>query len=175
MARKAAITVTDRAESARNEAVEAARRNPALARRLAGNPFGGGSRELPLKEAGRWKTYLGNNYSNENEFFELKQDGWIPLTEDDLACPVNETGFRKSVDGYLVRGPQGQEMLFKMDMRDYRVLVQAKTEANMRGIGSARKIKQDIAEAAGSQIGAEAGDYINSLDGQVIDRIVGGA
>ncbi len=57
---------------------------------------------------------------------------------------------------------------------DYRLLSDAKTDANMRGIGSAKKIKADMAEAAGSQIGSEAGDYIHGLDGAVIDRITGG-
>lgn len=173
MARKSQITVTDRAEGAKNAAVELARRNPALARRLAGNPFGGGTRAIPMKEPGRWQTYVANTYVNDGEFLTMKERGWVPVSPDDLACKVEESGFRLSPDGYLVRGPQGQEMLFKMDVEDYRLLTQAKTEANMRGIGSARKIKQDIAEAASGQIGSEAADYINNLDGQVVDRIVG--
>ena len=44
----------------------------------------------------------------------------------------------------------------------------------MRGIGSAAKIKADMANAAGSNLGGEAGDYINNLDGGVIDQITGG-
>lgn len=173
MPRKSQITVTDRAEGAKNSAVDLARRNPALARRLAGNPFGGGSRAIPMKETGRWHTYIANTYVDEGEFLRMKERGWEPVRPDDLGCKVEESGFRLSPDGYLVRGPQGQEMLWKMDAADYRLLVAAKTDANMHGIGSAKKIKEDMANAAGSQIGSEAGDYINSLDGQVIDRIVG--
>lgn len=175
MARKSQITVTARAEGVKNAHAEIARRNPALARRLAGNPFGGGSRAVPLKEPERWHTYVANTYVNESEFLLMKERGWEPLTEDDLACPVSESGFRKSPDGYLVRGEMGREMVFKMDVEDYRLLEQAKTNANMKGIGSAKKIKSDMAEAAASSMGDEAASYIHNLDGQVIDRITGEA
>ena len=48
------------------------------------------------------------------------------------------------------------------------------TDQNKQGIGATSKIKADLAEAAGSQLGSEAGDYIHGLDGQVIDQIAGG-
>jgi hypothetical protein len=168
MARKSQITVTNRAETAKT-------RNVALARRLAsGNVQGGGTRALPLKEPQRWHTYIANTYLNESEFYDMKQKGWEPLAPEDLGCKVEDSGFTLSTDGYLVRGVQGKEMVFKMDKADYDLLVTAKTSQNLRGIGSAKKVKADIAEAAGSQLGDEAGSYINSLDGQVIDRITGG-
>jgi len=174
MPRKSQITVTDRADAAKNSTAELARRNPALARRLAGNPHGSGSRSVPMKEPGRWHTYIANTYENEGEFLQMKEGGWVPVTADDLACKVEESGFRLSTDGYLVRGPQGQEMLFKMSTDDYRLMAQAKTNANMHGIGSSKKVKADLAEAAGSQLGDEAAEFMNSLDGQVVDRITGG-
>lgn len=174
MSRKPTITVTARADNAKTAATELARRNPALARRLAGNPFGGGSRALPLKEPARWHTYIGNTYADEGEFVTLRELGWEPLRADDLACPVDESGYRQSVDGYLVRGPQGQEMLWKMSVEDYRLMSAAKTDANMKGIGSAKKIKQDMADAAAGSMGDEAANYIHNLDGQVVDRITGG-
>lgn len=171
MARKSQITVTDRAELAKNRATLAAR-NPALARRLAGNPFGSGSKAIPMKEQGRWHTYIANTYVDESAFLRMKENGWVPVTEDDLACTVEESGFRKSTDGYLVRGPQGQEMLWKMDAEDYRLLQDAKTQANLKGIGSRKKIQADMAEAASGQLGDEAAEYINNLPGQVVDTIV---
>lgn len=175
MARKSSITVTNRAEGAKNAAVELARRNPALARRLASNPHGSGSRSIPLKEPGRWHTYVANTYLDESAFLRMKEGGWVPLTTDDLACKVEESGFRLSPDGYLVRGVNGQEMVFKMPAEDYRLLVQAKTDANLKGIGSQSKIKQDMAEAASGQMGDEAASYISKLDGKVVDTITGGS
>lgn len=173
MARKSQITVSNRADALKSGAAELARRNPALARRLAGNPFGGGTRAIPLKEPERWHTFIANTYVDESAFLRMKENGWVPLTPDDLACAVEESGFRLSPDGYLVRGPQGQEMVFKMDREDYRLLADAKTQANLKGIGSASKIKADMAEAAASQMGDEAANYIANLPGQVVDRITG--
>jgi hypothetical protein len=164
--RKSQITVTDRAEGAKNSAVN-------LAKRLAGNPHGAGSRMVPMSEEGRWHLYIANTYVDEGAFLRMKEGGWEPVTPSDLGCKVEDSGFRLSTDGYLVRGPQGQEMLWKMDEADYRMLAQAKTDANMRGIGSASKVKHDIANAASGQLGGEAADYINNLDGKVIDTIVG--
>ena len=168
MPRKSNITVTDRADSAKT-------RNAALARRLAsGNVQGGGNRQIPLKEAARWHTYIANTYLNEGQFYGMRQKGWVPLEPADLNCSVEESGFRLSVDGYLVRGPRGEEMVFKMEKDDYAALAAAKTAANMRGIGSASNIKADMANVAGSALGSEAGDYIHGLDGAVVDRITGG-
>lgn len=172
--RKSAITVTSRADAAKSGAVELARRNPALARRLAGNPHGGGTKALPMKEPGRYHTYIANNYADEGELLRMKERGWVPLEPGDLACSVEETGFRLSPDGYMVRGPQGQEMVFKMAAEDYALLQQAKTDVNNRGIGSASRIKADMANAAAGQLGGEAAEYINSLEGSVVDRITGG-
>jgi len=167
MPRKSQITVTSRADAART-------RNAALARRLQGNPFGGGNRAIPLKEPGRFHTYIENTYLNENAFYEMKEKGWEPLTPEDLACEVKDSGFRLSEDGYLVRGEHGREMIFKMSKEDYRELEAAKTRANNRGIGSASKIRDEVANAAAGSLGSEAADYISKLPGQVIDHISGG-
>lgn len=173
MPRKSSITVTDRAEGARNSATELARRNPALAKRLAGNPHGSGSRQIPLKEPGRWATYVANTYVNESEFVLMKERGWVPLTADDLACKVEESGFKLSTDGYLVRGPQGQEMAWKMAAEDHRLLTAAKTEANLKGIGSRSKIKADMAEAGAAQFGDEGATYISKISDGVMDHVGG--
>lgn len=178
--RKSQITVTDRGEGAKNAAVASLReRNPALARRLAGNVHGGGSRKIPLKEGhdwegGRWRIYISNEDVPQASALEMKEYGYVPVTPEDLACKVEEAGFKLSTDGYLVRGPQGKEMLWKMEGADYRLVQEAKTTANNRGTGSAAKIKSDMANAASASMGDEAATFINGLEGQVVDRITGG-
>lgn len=168
MARKSNITVTSRADAAKT-------RNVALARRLAsGRIHTSGTKDVPLKEPQRWHTHIASALLDESRFYQMKQNGWVPLTPADLDCPVEESGFSLSPDGYLVRGPQGKEMIFKMDKADYRLLEQAKTDANMRGIGSASKVRSDMAEAASGTLGDEAANYISKLPGQVIDTITGG-
>lgn len=168
MPRKSKITVTSRADTAKT-------RNAALARRLAsGNPFAAGTKSIPLKEPHRWHTYIANTYVDDSAFYEMRRNGWEPLLPEDLGCPIEESGFTVSVDGHLVRGPRGQEMIFKMDADDYRLLERAKTERNMASIGSRSKTKNEMANAAGKQLGDEAGSFINGLQGEVIDRITGG-
>jgi hypothetical protein len=172
--RKSQITATPRVEAVKSSFAALARENPALARRLAsGNPFASGSKEIPLLEPKRWHTYIANIDADPRAFHKMKANGWLPLEEADLACPVEESGFEKKPDGSL-RSPDGKDMVFKMDIQHYRMLERIKTENNMRGIGSRAKTQSEMAEAAGSQLGDEAGSYINSLDGQVIDRITGG-
>jgi hypothetical protein len=166
--RKSQISVTSRADGQKT-------RNAALARRLAGNVQGGGSRSLPLKEPQRWHTYIANTFLNEDEFYRMRHErGWEPLMPEDLACKPEEAGFMVSPDGYLVRGPQSKEMVFKMDAEDYKLLEAAKTQQNLKGIGSAKKIKADMAEAAAASHGSEAADYVNNLPGQVVDGLIDG-
>jgi hypothetical protein len=175
MARKSQITVTSRADAAKTRAVAQLRDNPVLARRLAGNIQGGGSIGIPLREPERWYTRIENQLADPNMFYRMRHEmGYVPLTADDLPEGVTPTaiGFRVSEDGYLVRGPVGQEeMPWKMPKEDRALLEQAMTDQNMAGIGSTKKIKNDMAEAAGSQFGSEAGDFMNSLSGEVIDSI----
>ena len=171
---KSQITVTSRAEQQKNRIAAITRENPALARRLAsGNPFANGSKEIPLREPEKWHTYLANNEADSRAFYKMKYNGWIPLTEDDLACPLEESGFVKAPDGSL-RSPDNKDMLFKMDVNAYRTLEAMKTAANSRGIGSASQVKSDMADAAGRELGDEAGSFIHGLDGKVIDTITGG-
>jgi hypothetical protein len=173
MASKSRITVTSRANVAKDR-MAAAARNPVLAKRLAGNLHGGGNSTLPLKEPGRWYTRIENQLADPNMFYRMRHEmGYEPLTAADLNCTPQEAGFREE-NGVLVRGAVGhEEMVFKMATEDRAVLEQAMTQANLQGIGSAKKIKADLAEAAGAQLGSEAGDYINGLSGSVIDQIGG--
>ena len=178
MARKSNISVTSRAETAKNRTLAQLRENPVLARRLAsGNLQGGGNATVPLKEADRWYTRRDNQLADPNMFYRLVHEmGYQPVRAEDLQDGITPSmiGYRVTEDGYLVQGPAGQEeMLFKMDKADRALLDQAMTEQNLRGVGSASKIKADMAEAAASQMGSEAADYVNGLSGSVIDQIAG--
>ena len=166
--RKSSIAVSSRADSAKTD-------NTVLARRLKGNLQGGGNRTIPLKEPQRWYTRIENNQADEQRFYHMVHElGYLPVKPEDLACEPAQIGFRVSEDGNLVRGGGTLvEMLFKMPVEDRALLDQAFTQANMRGIGSASKIKRDMAEATAASHGDEAANYVNSLDGEVSDQIVG--
>lgn len=168
MSRKPTVTVTSRAEGGRN-------RNAALARRLAGNPHASGSRAVPLKHAEIWATRWANNEMNDNRHWQMTHElGWEPVTREDLEDGVtpDSLGLRVSEDGGLVRGARGNERLYKMRKEDQDAVMARKTEYNLRGVGSAAKIKQDAANAAAASHGTEAADYIANLPGEVVDKLV---
>lgn len=158
--RKATVQVTNR-------------RNAALQRRLApgGNVFGGGTRAIPLKEPEKWHTRIENDFADDQQVYRAVHDlGWEPLAVEDLGCKPEEVGLRVNEQGYLVRGQQGREVVLKMDKQDYRAVEKAKTEANMRGIGSPAKSKAQTAEAAAAAFGPEAGDFVHQhVTGTVTD------
>lgn len=162
--RKSHISVSSRSDAAKTA-------NVALARRLAGNIHGGGSRDIPLKEPDAIQVYIANDFANESEFYEMRERGWVPLEVSDLACPVEDSGFRLQ-NGALVRGEKGREMAWKMSKADYKLLVDAKTRHNMKGIGSAKKVRTDMANAAAGTLGSEAADFIHDMPGQVVDSLV---
>ena len=164
--RKSQITVTSRADRVKT-------RNAALARRLAGNPHADGRRDVPLREPERWHLYEANTYANANEFHLMRERGWVPLLPEDLACPVEESGYRLE-NGALVRGPRGDQMLWKMEQEDYDLLMEAKTRANMKGINSAKQAREDMANAVAGVHGSEAADFMARQPGSVIDTITGG-
>lgn len=166
---KTQITVTSRADAAKTT-------NTILARRIqGGNIHGvGGTRGVPMKEGG-WYTRIENNYADESQHYRMVHElGYEPVRLEDLACKPEEIGFKVGPDGVICRGPNGGEVIYKMKAEDRKVLEQAQTEANMRGIGSVSKTRSAMAEAAGKQFGDEAGSYLNSLDGSVIDQVTGG-
>ncbi len=164
--RKSQISVTSRADKALNAV---------LARRLkGGNLHGaGGTRAIPMKDGGFY-TRIENNYADESMHYRMVHElGYEPVTPDMISCKPEEIGFKVSADGYLVRGPNGGEMVYRMAAADRKLLEQAQTEANMAGIGSRSKTQAQLASVAGQTFGDEAGEYLNSLDGQVIDQIAG--
>lgn len=149
------------------------RRNAALARRLApgGNPHATSARTIPLREPHRWQLYIANDYAGQDELYRMVHEyGWLPLEPADLACAAEEIGYRVNESNHLVRGPQGREVIFKMDKGDYALLMQRKTERNLKGIGSASKTRTQVAEAASNAFGAEAADFIyKNVKGTVTD------
>ena len=152
------------------------RRSAALARRLApgANPFAGGTRHIPLKEPQRWATRIENDYADEGGVYRaIHELGWEPVLVEDLDCRPEDVGLRVNEQGYLVRGEKGREVLLKMPIEDFKEVTRKKTEFNNRAIGSAKKIKDDAANAAAAQFGPEAGDYVDKhMHGEVVDKLV---
>lgn len=133
-----------------------------LEKRLSGgNPFGVESVAIPLKDPG-WTTYIANGGRSDGRLYEMKAaKGWEPVRVTDVAVPPEQLGFKASPEGYLCRGEKGQEVVFKMRTADYQRLQAAKTAKNLQTIGSSAKTKAAIANAAGTQFGDEAGQFVH--------------
>lgn len=150
------------------------RRSIALAKRLApgGNVFGSGSKSVPMREAG-WKQKWFNGDYYPGRLHEARHEkGWVPVTPDDLGVPIEELGFSVNALGHIARGARGEEVLFKMDARDYHEVSIRKTEANNREIGRPENTKSVLANAAAATHGDEAGQFVHDhFVGTVKDQI----
>ena len=149
------------------------RRNAALARRLSGNPHASPTREIPMKEPGKWQLYIANDYNNADDLYRMVHEkGWEHLREEDIACKPREIGYRVSEDGHLVKGPQGREQVFKMRIEDYNALKMRETEYNNSTIGRPGKAKAAAASAVASAFGDEAGTFVDKhLVGEITDTV----
>lgn len=157
--RQPQISVTPRAAAVDIETI--------IAKRLSGDPFADGAAAIPLRDPHQWDTYIANAEVNPNRHYEMvNRKGWIPLTVADLPANVSpeSIGWNVAEDGQtLCRGTRGQEVAYKMP-KDIRSKIQEqKTAMNKRGMGSAQKVKADMANAAGNQLGSEAGEFVNNL------------
>jgi hypothetical protein len=150
-----------------------------IARRLAGEPFGARQQHVPLREPKRWATYEANSLADRNAHYRMVHEfGWVPVRVEDLAPGIEPVAIGWQVDaaGALCRGPQGDSKLYKQPQAVRDRITAAKTAANMKGIGSAKAVKESVAQAAGSQLGSEAGDFAHSnITVTGADRIQGGA
>ena len=166
------VTVAQRADVAYD--VEAV-----IARRLNGAPFGSRDLLVPMREQGKWATYEANSLADRNAHYQMvHQLGWVPVTVNDLEPGTSPEAIGWQVDaaGTLCRGPQGDQKLYKQPVEVRRQIQDAKTRANMRGIGSAKAVKESVAEATAAQMGGEAADFVHgniSVTGS--DRVTGGA
>jgi len=156
--RKPRVTVTPRAEVVEMDI------DDVIQRRLAGQPFGARTTAIPLKEPERWATFIANSLADENNHYRMVHEfGWVPLTVHDLADGVTpqSIGWQVKEDGItLCRGARGDDIVYKMDKRRREQIQMAKTQANKRGIGSAKAVREEAANAAAGQMGSDAADFV---------------
>jgi hypothetical protein len=148
-----------------------------IARRLAGNPFGGRDMTVPLRDPERWATYEANSLADPNNHYQMVYvKGWVPLRVEDLAPGISpeSIGWQVDADGTLCRGPRQDQRLYKMPKELYAQIQQAKTAANLRGTGSAKAVKEALVESASAQLGDEAASFTRSnITVTGSDRVVG--
>lgn len=101
-----------------------------LERRLQ-NPFGEPSAPVRLTRPGMTPRWF-NSASRPDQFWRAKELGWEGVTPE-MVCDLTQVGHHTvSPDGYVTRGPRGDEVLMCMLTKDYRAIQAAKTEENQR-------------------------------------------
>lgn len=158
MPRKPQISVTPRTTDVDIDAI--------IRKRLEGNPFGGGTTEIPLAEPERWDTYIANGDLHQSRLYEMTHRlGWVPVTAADLAPGISADaiGFTINESGHLCRGARGQEVVYKQPKDIRKQVMQRKTDVNKRGMGDAAKVKADMVNAIGGSHGDEAAHHVNKF------------
>lgn len=139
-------------------------------RRLrSSTPFRANSGEIPLKDP-NFVARIANGAVSATRHYDMVHElGWEPVMPADLAVPPDQLGFTVNPSGYVCRGTHGEEVLYKQLRVDNDAIAKRKAEVNNKMMGSTARVKQDLANAAASKFGAEAGDFVHGAVGEVID------
>lgn len=136
-------------------------RRDVITRRLA-NPMGNEALEIPSNPTGKWIFYIGNSAMAPDRIWRLRQrKGWEFATPEDIGGggTPDDFGFAQQ-NGRLVRGDRGAEVLMKMDVQEWRLIQQAKSDANTKAMKGLKDIPQRAAQELGEE-GAQAADFLH--------------
>jgi hypothetical protein len=133
-----------------------------IERRLkSGSIFSAGSKPIPLVDPKTWTIRIVNTEISDARSWDMQSDkGWVYLERADLAVEPHEIGFRE-LDGRIVRGTRGQEVLMKMKHTDYKQVQILKEATNRKNTFSPQANKAAIVNAASAQHGDQAADLLN--------------
>jgi hypothetical protein len=130
------------------------------------NPNQRGSNEVKLKAPGvvcRWiNTTIEGRYHR-----AVYDQGWQPVPVALLADPTSIPDLYKHPHGIVARGERGKEVLMMMPEQVFEKIRRRKAELNQ---AATRKMRSELAEAAASKFGPEAGDFVHS--GQTADGVI---
>lgn len=135
-----------------------------IARRLAGDPRYVKQPEVPLREKGKWYLKEANSLADANRHYTIvHEEGYLPVTIHDLPEGVSPTsiGYQTAADGItLCKGVNGDERLYKMTKEHRRLIEMKKTEMNKKGMGSAKAMRDDAANAVAGVAGSEGAEFV---------------
>lgn len=139
-----------------------ARKIPAtsiLDRRLL-HPFGAPSVPITLKDGGLWEIRIVDSQLRPARLHDARHTkGWEFVGPHEIDGSADEYGLRV-MDGRLVRGENGREVLMKMPKDMFDRIAQAKAEQNLKGLGK-QATRELAAQATAKAFGDEAGDTVH--------------
>ncbi len=114
------------------------------------------------------------NTSIEGRWGQIKSKGYVPVEVTSLKDEqdVSDLVTRAETSGevYVRRGDRGQEVLCKMPLELYVYLKRAQRESQRLRSNSKKALREELAEAAGTELGDEAGEALMG-DGISIERM----
>jgi len=128
----------------------------------SGRIFGQSSKPIPLTDPDRWTVRIVNSKISNSHLYDMQAEkGWVYAVLGDLAVRPEEVGLRE-LDGRLVRGTQGEEVLMKMERTDYAAIQKAKDKANREQTFGKKALKSAVVNAASREVdGDEGAEFLN--------------
>lgn len=129
------------------------------------NPLGLPATKIELKDPQFVCHWCNTELKGGTQLHYFTEHGYLKVRPAYLKDPE---GFQwnPSPEGFVVRGPRGQEILMYTTVQHAKARVRAKTEENLRRM---RRTNAEMVEAAGEKFGDEAADFL-----QRRTRAVGG-
>lgn len=118
---------------------------------------------LCRKPARKWLVRWVNT-SIEGRWGQIRSKGYIPVEVDELKDTQDVSDLvRQKEDGrvYVRRGDRGGEALCKIPLELYNYLKRAQRESLKTRGNSKKAMREDLEEAAGAELGDEAGQMIH--------------
>lgn len=131
------------------------------------NPGRQSSTPVLLKEEG-WEVRWVNTAVEGRFQRAVYEQGWMPVRTEELRDAPDVLGMEKREDGLARRGERGAEVLMKLPSPIFQRIQRRKAQIE---IESLKKTREQLANAAASRFGGNAGDWAT---GQSIDEGVSG-
>ena len=139
-----------------------------IERRLkSGSIFGTSSKPIPLVDPTRWTVRVVNSRISESHLYDMQAEkGWVYAEVSDLAMAPEEMGFHV-LDGRVVRGEHGHEVIMKMERKDYQAVQQEKDRMNRVQTFGRKATKQAVIGALQAAEGEQAADFMAKAINQI--------
>lgn len=114
------------------------------------------------RKAARYWHVRYFNLAQEGRRSQMRNKGYLYVEVSDLK-DINEVSdlFRSKEDTFVRRGDRGQEVLGKIPLELYNEIKRRAQAQRAARLDSKQAMQDDLSEAAGTQLGAEAGDAIH--------------
>ena len=125
------------------------------------NPFNEPSAPISLTDPSRECRWFNAAIATDH-VWRAKRKGWDQVRPGDVLDIEQIGGYNVSPEGYITRGERGQEVLMSMPKQVRQAVQLAKTRRNIDQLSNPTVEKSNLANAAASQLGPQAADYIQT-------------